>query len=130
MNTPSFLVFGRDPIMPLDPVGCTGYREYIPDESFAQKLEGNLKKAYKVAIDQIAKSVFVGEKYFNKEKRDYEIKVGNIVYHKVKHMKRGQSKKLVPRFHGPLRVMEVVIKINVCIEKIIGKQVNDKPIPG
>ena len=127
-TTPYFLVFGRDPIMPLALVGRTGNREYVPEESFAQKLVGNLKKAYKVAVDQIAKSVLVREKYFNKGKHDYDIKVGDIVYHKVEHMKRGQSKKLVPRFHGPLRVTEVVNKVNVRVEKIIDKQVNDKPI--
>ena len=84
--TPYFLMFGREPILPIDlEFGITN--PILVDsshENFAKKLRKRLQWAYKVANEYIQKETMCHKEYYDKRMRCMKLDINDVVLVRVK----------------------------------------------
>ncbi|GBM90211.1 Retrovirus-related Pol polyprotein from transposon 412 [Araneus ventricosus] len=105
-ENPSFLVYGRDPVMPYHLVFSEKVRSYSDSPSYAQQLVTKLQTAFAVVkqnLDKQAESYSKVQVSFPKNKR---IVIADLVYAHTPKIKVHTSKKLSKLNQGPYRVIK------------------------
>ncbi|GBM44171.1 Retrovirus-related Pol polyprotein from transposon 412 [Araneus ventricosus] len=105
-ENPSFLVYGRDPVMPYHLVFSEKVRSYSDSPSYAQQLVTKLQTAFalvKQNLDKQAENYSKVQVSLPKNKR---IIIGGLVYVYTPKIKVHTSKKLSKLNQGPYRVMK------------------------
>ena len=105
--TPHFLMFGREPILPIDlEFGITN--PMLVDsshENFAKKLGKRLQWAYKVANECIQKESLCHKKYYDKRMRCMKLGINDIVLVRIKAF--SNDRKVADKWEEhPYRVVE------------------------
>ncbi|GBN06889.1 hypothetical protein AVEN_137571-1 [Araneus ventricosus] len=104
-KNPSFLVYGRDPVMPYHLIFSEKERSYSGSPSYAQQLVTKLQSAFalvKQNLDKHSESYSKVQVSLPKNKR---IVIGDLVYAHTRKIKAHTSKKLPKLNQGPYRVM-------------------------
>jgi hypothetical protein len=109
-ETPSFLVYGRDLMLPYDLIFSSKFRSYSDTRSFAQNLTINLQSTFERVAQSLHKAslenVSSTPHTFTKQ-----IKEGDVVYLHVPAHKPNLSKKLCKFNKGPYRVIKQIAPV-------------------
>lgn len=124
-ETPHFLLYGRDPILPETLLLASTRREVMSREDYSTDLVVRLQWAHRVVREQLESTWEKREKQYNKQVKERGIRLGDKVYCKVEFTRQGENKKLAPKWEGPYRVVALVNNVNVRIQKIFGKGPGD-----
>ena len=102
-NTPFYLMFGRDPPGPLPPesdvIGSPG--EYTKLRLSA------LQEARRIAKQHLAERQSKSKELYDRNAKDREYAIGDLVMAKVQKIPRNAHLKLYPQYVGPYRVHEI-----------------------
>ncbi len=118
-NSPAFLVYGRDLVMPYDLIFSSKFRTYSDTRSYAQNLVINLQNTFELVkknLVQAAKNQVNSQHSGNFTKF---IQEGDTVYLHVPAIKPNLTKKLCKLNRGPYRVIKKVspVLFEICLIK-------------
>jgi hypothetical protein len=106
-ESPFYLLYGREPRLPIDSEILARIRPYADEADYATQCSRLLKQAWQNAAQAIQKAQ-------EKQKRDYDknlatppIEVGSIVFLYSPVTKPGLTSKLVKRWKGPFEVVSL-----------------------
>ncbi|GFS90608.1 uncharacterized protein TNCV_4097991 [Trichonephila clavipes] len=101
-KTPVELFFGRKIITP--------FRKLVKVTDGAEYVGGNIEKLFDEARQNMQRQHKTWEKYYNRKKREVNIKVNDLVlvqFHFISAVGKKVVGKFIPKFEGPYRVLEV-----------------------
>ncbi|GBO22412.1 Retrovirus-related Pol polyprotein from transposon 17.6, partial [Araneus ventricosus] len=102
---PSYLVFGRDPVMPYHLVYSDEFRSYSDEPSYAQELVSKLQYSFNLVKENLEKAAEKNSKRNAVLPLNKQIEIGDLVYLHTPKIKIHTSKKLAKLNHGPFRVI-------------------------
>ena len=100
-ETPFFLMYGRDPEVPMDDILTPRKLPYFLDENYEEEVQVRLRLAHKEAQAQLEKSFAKMKASYDKGTKGPNFKIGDVVYLKEGQVKPGRGRKLAPRWNGP-----------------------------
>ena len=107
-ETPFFLIYGHDPVNPVD----VRIRQWVQGhqklEDYTEEVANRLIKAHKRVMEATKKMKQRNKKWFDENKVENPFKPGDIVWHKLEKAKPTENCKLSPKYDGPWRVTELV----------------------
>ncbi|GBO25189.1 Gag-Pol polyprotein [Araneus ventricosus] len=104
-ESPNFLVYGRDPVMPYHLIYSEKIRSYSDNPSYAQQLVTKLQSAFNVVKQNLEKQADKYEKMKVSLPKNKKIEIGDLVYLHTPRIKIHTSKKLAKLNQGPFRVI-------------------------
>ena len=103
--SPFYLNYGYEPVMPIQLLKGDELTKTESVTAFVQRLSSD----WKLARQNLDRSVRMQAKYYDKKHRDVRYKVGDLVLLSTRNLKmKGTPSKLQKRFVGPFRVMETI----------------------
>ncbi len=109
-ETPYFLVYGRDPVNPVD----SNIRQWIEEhdslKEYSEEVVKRLLEARKRVNKEVKKAKAVSKKNYDKKRIDNPFKENDVVWLNVPKKTVGESWKLRAKWAGPYKVMQVVQK--------------------
>ncbi|GBO19783.1 Retrovirus-related Pol polyprotein from transposon 412 [Araneus ventricosus] len=105
-ENPSFLVYGRDPVMPYHLIFSDKVRSYSDSPSYAQQLVTKLQIAFALVKQNLDKQIESYSKVQVSLKKNKRIVIGDLVYVHTPKIKVHTSKKLSKLNQGPYRVIK------------------------
>ncbi|XP_024877303.1 uncharacterized protein K02A2.6-like [Temnothorax curvispinosus] len=117
--TPAYLIFGREPISPLNRETAPSAAAAPPDET-----RRHLEEAYELVRVHLARVFQRQEKYYNLRRRQWAPKVGEWVWKReypLANKAAAFNVKLAPKFRGPLEVRRIVSPVIVDLRDKSGK---------
>ncbi|GBN31098.1 Retrovirus-related Pol polyprotein from transposon 17.6, partial [Araneus ventricosus] len=104
-ESPNFLVYGRDPVMPYHLIYSEKIRSYSDNPSYAQQLVTQLQSAFNLVKQNLEKQADKYEKIRVSLPKNKKIEIGDLVYLHTPRIKIHTSKKLAKLNQGPFRVI-------------------------
>ena len=108
--TPYKVVFGRDPVLPIDVRFDMGEKKQLYDavsaKEYSDERQVTMQEMYDTVIEQLKLSKQFMMRQYNKRLRFNDYGEGDKVWLKVKHYKTGENRKLAPRREGPWAVLQ------------------------
>jgi len=103
--TPSYIMMGREVLMPLDiMIGVEDQgRKHLP--VYVEELKGRLHQCFAEVRHQLKKSAERQKRYYNLRSHGDQHDRGDLVYLKETTRKKGVSPKLAPKWRGPYIVV-------------------------
>ena len=103
--SPFFLNYGYEPVTPIQLIRGDEIAKTESVAAFAQRVASD----WKLARQNLDRSVRLQQKYYDKKHRDVGYKVGDLVLLSTRNLKmKGTPGKLQKRFVGPFRVTETI----------------------
>ena len=103
--SPFYLNYGYEPVAPIQLLRGDELAKTESVGSFIQRAASD----WKLARQNLEKSVRLQQKYYDKKHRDVGYKVGDLVLLSTRNLKlKGTPGKLQKRFVGPFRVLETI----------------------
>lgn len=106
-ETPYFLVSGRDPVMLIDRILDSVQTNRITPQDYRSQLMENLHKAYTLVRHNLVEERKHQKKQYDKRARDLKYEIGDKVLLDIRRVPPDKSKKFMPRFEGPYRILKV-----------------------
>ena len=120
-QTPFFLVYGRDPVFPLDVVyGRLELAELRDASDYSVVVHENLNQARKLAAKHIKLAQQKQKSYFDRGRKDVTFEKGQLVLLKTPPV----GIKATRRFTGPHRIVSRLSPVNYEIELMDGTSRN------
>ncbi|MDD9340752.1 MAG: transposase family protein, partial [Providencia heimbachae] len=94
METPSFLVYGRDIDLPFDDILTPRRARYDLDDNYGEQVVLRLQRAFALAESKIHEAEVKYQTQYNKKTKPVQIKVGDLVLLRQMAVKLGLSTKL------------------------------------
>jgi len=104
-ETPFFLMFGRDPITPLDQILLTPAKKYMEVPNYKEQMIRTFQEVWTKAARNIETAQKNSEKYY--KTRPLQYTVGDLVNVYSPVVKKGRTKKLTKQWLGPYRIIAV-----------------------
>ena len=103
--SPFYLNYGYEPVTPIQLIRGDELAKMESVGSFAQRVASD----WKLARENLERSVRLQQKYYDKKHRDVGYKVGDLVLLSTRNLKlKGTPSKLQKRYVGPFRVIETI----------------------
>eukprot|EP00112_Aurelia_sp_Birch-Aquarium-sp1_P017146 Seg3954.3 transcript_id=Seg3954.3/GoldUCD/mRNA.D3Y31 product="Retrovirus-related Pol polyprotein from transposon 412" protein_id=Seg3954.3/GoldUCD/D3Y31 len=116
-ETPFYLIYGRDPCLPLDVVLSAPISKYVSTNDYKQEVIRRTQEARYVAQQSIERAQFNQATNYNKNAKEVEFKVGDRIWLYSPQVKSGLSSKLSHLWNGPCRIVRKLSPANVEIEE-------------
>ena len=111
-ESPFYLLYGRDPILPVE-VPLKPPTEISPTIlSYRATLVRQMQLTHRVASEQIQLSQQAMKDLYDRKSKPYPYKVGDLVWLFTPKTQKGLSKKLLHNWHGPYRLVEQLSPVN------------------
>ncbi|GBN58662.1 Pol polyprotein [Araneus ventricosus] len=120
-ESPAFLVYGRNPVMPLNLIYSDPLKSYSDTPTYAKQLVMKLQNSFAIVRKNLESSAQTYTKTNEKWPKSKRIEVGDMVYLHVPRIKENTTKKLAKFNQGPYRVIGKVYPVVFEIQRI------DKP---
>ncbi|GBO34068.1 Retrovirus-related Pol polyprotein from transposon 17.6 [Araneus ventricosus] len=115
---PSYLVFGRDPVMPYHLVYSDKFRSYSDEPSYAQELVSKLQYSFDLVKENLEKAAEKNSKRNVSLPVNKKIEIGYLVYLHTPKIKIHTSKNLATVNHGPFRVINKLSPVIFGIQRV------------
>ena len=103
--SPFYLNYGYEPVTPIQLLRGDELAKTESVASFVQRVASD----WKLARENLERSISLQKKYYDKNHRDVGYKVGDLVLLSTHNLKmKGTPGKLQKRFVGPFRVIETI----------------------
>lgn len=123
-ETPFFAMFHRDPLWPL--VDSIRLNQAFYSTRFPLNVFKTLKDTHNLISENLKQSQDKQSKYYNLKTQSDRIKEGDVVYLQRDLFDEKVSKKLQPKFLGPMRVLELIPPVNCRIRYIFPQNKNEQ----
>ncbi|GBM50245.1 hypothetical protein AVEN_134807-1 [Araneus ventricosus] len=117
----AFLVYGRDPVMPVNLIYSDPVKSYSDTQTYAKQLVMNLQNTFATVRKNLKSSAQTYTKTNEKWPKSKLIELGDMAYLHVPRIKENTSKKVAKFNQGPYRVIGNVNPVVFEIQRI------DKP---
>jgi hypothetical protein len=120
-ETPFFLVYGRDPFLPIDiAMGLprTANEDNADDGDYRSGLVGRLQQAFASARENQVAAQDKNRRIFNRSRTDRPYALGERVWLHVPSVRPRRSKKFTRPWRGPYRVVELRGNLNYGLQHV------------
>ena len=108
MESPFFLLYGRDPRLPTEPVMSPVKTKKIADlREYGVELASSMSEAWELARHCIGKAQKRQKEYYDQRGRLPNFRVGERVFLFKPADKTGEAKKFARPYHGPFRIIDL-----------------------
>ena len=108
LESPFFLLYGRDPRLPTELVMSPKKTRKIVDlKEYGAQLAGNMSEAWELAREHVRKAQRRQKEYYDKRVQPPTFRVGDRVFLFKPADKTGPARKFARAYHGPFRVIEM-----------------------
>lgn len=107
-DSPFFLIYGRDPQLPLDGDLSVSNPSYLDELDYRDQLLLSLRAAYQHAKDNIEKAQATQKKYYDRTARPHTFKLGDLCMLYTPSLNKDANKKFARYFRGPFRIVELL----------------------
>ena len=108
LESPFFLLYGRDPRLPTDPVMSPEKTKKLVDlKEYGVELAGQMSEAWELARQCIRKAQRKQKEYYDRKTRLPTFRVGDRVFLFKPADKTGPARKFARPYHGPFRVIDM-----------------------
>lgn len=121
--SPHFLLYGRDPVLPIDDIVRPQTIKYDVDQNYVSELIARLNKTFVTVRENLAKARERYTHQYNKKTKISSFELGDLVYLYDPSVKKGLSKKLARPWSGPYRVIEIKGPVTYKIRKLNTRKV-------
>jgi transposase InsO family protein/predicted aspartyl protease len=123
-ETPFFLTYGRDPIMPIELKYGVISEDTMDRVTYRQTLVEGLKNVYEKVnyLHELQRQQM--ESRVNSTRKDHKFRESDLVWLYTPHCKTGKSPKLSHFWHGPFRIIEMTSPMNARLQTTSGKKLN------
>ncbi|CAK5046064.1 unnamed protein product [Meloidogyne enterolobii] len=108
-QSPYFILFFRDPIMPID-LRLSNWEGNTREEDMSDYLEENVK-GLKQIWDSVKLSIEKAQKTqkdnADRDRKEHNFKIHDLVLVKIEHLPGDQAHKFRPKWSGPYRIIEI-----------------------
>ncbi len=122
-ETPYFLNHGRDAVMPIDNFLTPYSTEPNTPQDYKSQTMKRLSDAFQLVKKNLERARLQQKQQYDKRAKNFEYQVGDKVLLDVRAVIPGVSKKLLPRFEGPYRILKICNNHNVEILPTKGEKV-------
>jgi hypothetical protein len=117
-ESPFYMMYGRNPILPIDTELDTNQSELEVDTlTYKKRLKQNLKLAYNISHYHTLKEQEKQRRNYDKKRSTNNYEIGDQVWVFTPRVKEGLSKKLATLWHGPYRIEEKYSNVNYKISR-------------
>jgi len=117
-ETPFFLMYGRDPVLPIEAKLGTLVKEEMDVDTYKQHLIHGFKEVYEQIKYYADLTRQKQEQAFNKNQQLNPFKEGDLVWYFTPQKKKGVTSKLLHPWQGPFRIKSVKGPLNVEIQSV------------
>ena len=117
-NTPFYLVYGRDPILPTDVLQCTTRDLQIDVQKYGILLTERLREAHAVARNRQAETDRVRKRAYDATHREVEFELGSLVLVHQTARRPGVNPKLSKHYDGSYRVLEKMSPVTYKLQHV------------
>ena len=104
-----YLMYGRDPQLPTDPLLVSEPDRHCVDvQDFRSELVMGISQAWKLARESIERAQKYQKSQHDKHAKDPNFKVGDRVFVHMPSERREKAYKFARTFHGPYRIVEIL----------------------
>ena len=117
--TPFHIMFGRSPSLPIDRM--LALTEEGKDQSYSEyvkKLKQSLEDAYQIVRTTMKASHNQQKRQYDKGSREFQLRIGDMVYLHVPAVRQGRNRKLASQWTGPYTITDRVSKYNVRLQLV------------
>ena len=122
LETPYFLNHGRDPVMPIDQFLLPLPTAMVTPSDYRSQTMRCLHEAFQQVKTNLAQAREQQKIQYDKRVKQLKFNVGDKVLLNMRTPMKGVSKKLIPRFIGPFRILKLNDNDTVVIQQHAGKQ--------
>lgn len=116
--SPFFLMYGRDPLLPMDSILTPSRIRYDYDTNYVAELQKRLHTAFTKAHEQLNQASDRQVYYYDRKTSNVTYQIGDLVYLFDTSVKRGLSKKLSKPWLGPFRIIEAIGPVTFKIKEL------------
>ena len=116
-ETPFYLIYGRDPCLPLDVVLSAPISKYVSADDYKQEVIRRTQEARYVAQQSIERAQFNQAANYDKNAKEVEFNAGDRIWLYTPQVKPGLTSKLAHLWNGPYRIIRKLSPVNVEIEE-------------
>jgi len=122
-ESPFFLLYGREPILPIDfTLGTSPTTTNGPDSK--EQLLDNINEAQQVAQTYLERQRQRQIEYYNDRRREVSYEPGQKVWLYTPNLKKGLSKKLLHPWHGPYTIDSQLSPVNYRLKDTNNRRFN------
>ena len=109
LESPFYLLYGRDPRLPTDAVLCpVKARKGLVDlREYGRELTTRMSEAWELARKNVGRAQKKQKEYYDQRQRPPNFRVGDRAFLFMPAEKTGQARKFARPYHGPYRILEV-----------------------
>ena len=108
METPFFLLYGRDPIYPIDVLLQSDNYPYLDMKDYKSLLMKKLKIAQKLAKENLSEAQKKQKKYYDNKAKENNFEIGDQVYLTEESIPKERTKKFYRKWTGPYRIIDQI----------------------
>lgn len=117
-ESPFFLLYGREPRLPIDTSLLTPQDVSASVVEHRKRIVQNIEDYQRIARENIQRSQQAMKEYYDRKAKDPNFEVGDKVWVFTPKPKKGLSRKLQHRWHGPYRIVQklspVHFRLRIC----------------
>ena len=108
LESPFFLLYGRDPRLPTPALLCPVKAKKMMDlKEYGTELQAKMGDAWELARRNVTKAQRKQKEFYDQKSRPARFSVGERVFLFEPAKKTGEKRKFARPFHGPYRIVEV-----------------------
>ena len=112
MESPFFLVYGRDPRLPIDIALDKEYDTCLDANDYRPDVVSRLEAAISLVRDNVQLAQQKRKQYFDQKAKNRTFDVGERVWLFTPQKRKGKCTKLLHFWHGPFRIVEKTSPVN------------------
>ena len=110
LESPFFLLYGRDPRLPTDPVmSPEKTKKFVDLKEYGVELAGHMSEAWELARQCIRKAQRRQKEYYDRKTRPPNFRISDRMFLFKPADKTGPARKFTRPYHGPFRVIDMDI---------------------